>query len=246
MPGAPLIGLTTSYEAPEQKIRREYVSSVAEAGGVPIILPMIDDEALLGQLLESLDGLVVIGGPAITMGLVGDVPADLSPTDPLRTESDLRIVRAVLATPKPILGICYGMQLLNALAGGTIYADVQKQVPGTMVHSASRGGTVHPARVERGTRLHALLGGRDEVEVNTVHIQAVAEVGGGDLSAPRAPGGRLRVNARAPDGVVEGLESEDGRVMALQFHPERLGADIRVPLFRDLVQRAAAFRASRS
>lgn len=216
------IGITTSYDGNEQQLRYDYVRAVEGAGGVPVIVPMIEREAAFRTLIDTLDGLVVTGGPAITEGLVGTLPAEIAPTDPLRLRTDRRLLQACLDTRKPVLGICYGMQLVNALAGGTIYADVERQVEDAVPHSEKRGATAHPIRLLDGTHLYRILG-TPEMTVNTRHLQAVAAVGDG-----------LRVAARAPDGVIEALENEDGSVLGVQFHPERMKRPMQ-PLFHHLV-----------
>ena len=127
---------------------------------------------------------------------------------------------------RPFLGICYGMQFANALAGGSIYADVQRQT-GAAVHSAERGAGEHQIQIAPTSRLRSILRA-ERLPANSHHIQALAE-----------PGEGMRVSARAADNVIEAIESEDGRVIGVQFHPERMGKR-GLPLFADLVQRAAS------
>src|SRR5690606_27623375 len=155
-------------------------------------------------------------------------PADLEDADPVRQEADLLLLETFRHHSRPMMGICYGMQLLNAVDGGTIYADVQHQITGAMVHSATRGAPDHEIRIEEGSRLADVLGTRS-FRVNSRHTQAVAEV----ASA-------YRVAARAPDGVIEAIESQDGRVLGLQFHPERMAEMAR--LFEDFVGVATRLR----
>lgn len=222
----PRIGITTSLNDGEQRLDRRYVLAVERAGGLPVIVPVLEDAVATEALAALLDGLLVTGGPAITDGLVGTLPDEIAETDPARLASDKGLLRRFRETGRPVLGICYGMQLANALAGGTLYADVERQRTGTATHSEKRGGPDHDVLVETGTLLHEILG-LDRFEVNTRHLQAIETVGDG-----------LRVAARAPDGVIEAIESTDRRFVGVQFHPERLG-DRMAPLFHRLVCQAA-------
>ena len=221
----PRIGITTSLNDGEQRLDRRYILAVERAGGLPLIVPMLDDEATADTFADLLDGLVVTGGPAITDSLTGPLPPEIDTTDPVRLASDRRILHRFLERRRPVLGICYGMQLGNALLGGSIYGDVEAEREGAHVHSQMRGGTEHVVHVAAETHLCRILG-TDHVVVNTRHLQAVA-----------TPGSGLRIAATATDGVIEALESLDGQFIGVQFHPERMGREME-PLFRHLVEGA--------
>lgn len=226
---APRIGITTSFVDGEQRLRREYVLAVEEAGGIPIPCPMTSRDETCHSIADMLDGLIVTGGPAVTEGLTGALPDDLGTTDPVRSASDRYWIDRVDAAERPILGICYGMQLLNARAGGTIYGDVEHERDQTLVHSQKRGGAHHQIQIEPGSMFHAMVGCLS-VSVNTRHLQAVATLGTG-----------FRISGTAPDGVIEAIEHENGRILGLQFHPERLRPAM-TPLFRSFVELAESTR----
>ncbi len=228
----PLIGVTTSLNpdsrgCPEQRLDLAYVRAVEAAGGLPLPVPMLDTDAAADAYALMLDGLVVTGGPAVTRGMVGTRPDDLAETLPERVASDERLLQHFLDTGRPVLGICYGMQLASALRGGTIWADAERDRPDTNVHGAGRGGPDHDVCLVPGTHTRDVLGA-DRVRVGTRHVQAVRTLGDGFV-----------VSGTAPDGVVEAIETPGGAFVGVQYHPESLG-EPHAALFRDLVDRARA------
>lgn len=218
----PKIGITTSYKEGTQSINQYYIRAIEQAGGLPLIVPMLETEEAAQEFASLLDGLLITGGPGITRGLTSALPDDLSPVDPVRDQTDERIYRAM--QDQPMMGICYGMQFINAMHGGSIFGDLCDGVEDALIHSKGRGGEPHPIRIQPDTYLYQILK-HESIEVNTYHVQALASVGEG-----------LRISALAPDGVIEGIESQDGRILGLQFHPERMGADM-LPLFTAFVER---------
>ena len=219
------IGITTSFQNGEQRLDHAYVQAVERAGALPVIMPMVEDISNVRHLAQLIDGLVITGGPAITDGMIGDLPEDLPIPDPVRTQADAALLKAFIEAKRPILGICYGMQLLNAVHGGAIYADVERDVDGAGAHSDKRGAPSHRIDLHEATHLRKLLKA-PSLFVNTRHVQAVAEI-----AKP------FRLAARAFDGTVEAIETADGTMIGVQFHPENMGADM-MPLFRHLVVRA--------
>ena len=228
----PVIGITASFdrESAAQQVDRRYVDAVVRAGGAPVLLPAAPEEALL-PAVAALHGLVITGGNGVVDGLTGKLPEDLPEESPERTRRDHRALDAFLATERPVLGICFGMQLINAHLGGTICGDAERELR-ARPHSPkrTRGQAVeHRIEVPPGTRLQELCGGEESPLVNSFHIQALAEVGAG-----------LRVSSRSPDGLIESIETADGRVIGVQFHPERMEGRLADNLLANLVSRAGA------
>jgi len=225
----PLIGITTSLTETSQTLQRRYVDAIEQTGGAPVIVAQTANPTAQRPLLEVLDGLVITGGPGITEGLVGRLPDDLPAVDLHRWKSDCVAFELLREKRRPMLGICYGMQFINARLGGTLFADVQAQL-GVGAHSPKRTQGVnimHDVSVETGSLLADLVGS-SSIPANSFHLQAVENVGEG-----------LRVNARAADGLIEGIEEEGGRLLGVQFHPEAMLGSAWDSLFAHLVRQAS-------
>jgi putative glutamine amidotransferase len=215
----PLIGLTCATASGGEgrplifRINQAYARAVASAGGVPVLIPSLSATAGLRALYDTLDGILLPGGADIDPARYGEAPdPTVDAPDPSLDETELALARWALAEAKPILGICRGQQVLNVAAGGTLVQDIPSEVPGALIHRVEpRNALAHSIVVEPDSRLADLLGAV-HVDVNSLHHQAVEDVGPGFI-----------VTARAPDGVIEGLERPDHPfAVSVQFHPEEL------------------------
>jgi putative glutamine amidotransferase len=212
-PARPLIGITSVYE-PAQGDKSAQVSAgfayavaVAENGGVPVVLPTIDNEQVLQKYLEVLDGLVLIGGDDIPPEAYGEKPHEtVQPLTKERYESERKLIARWLAGGKPVLGVCLGMQFTNVVSGGSLIQDIPAQVGATVNHRA-----YHSVQIDPSSQLAHVLGTR-EASVFSSHHQAV-----------KALGKNLKVVARSEDGVIEALERTDGKFgLFVQWHPEAM------------------------
>ncbi len=194
----------------------DYVDAVVRAGGAPLVIPRHTDPEAVRAIVALVDGVLFTGGGDVCSLAYGKEPhPSLTLQDPARDVAEIAAATAALERGVPILGICRGIQLLNVALGGTLVQDVPSQVDGALQHYTHSLApiAVHTIDIEAGTLLERLLGA-STAPVNSYHHQAVDDLGDG-----------LRVNARARDGVIEGVEAADGRpLLALQYHPEELAA----------------------
>ncbi len=219
---------------PRWGVAIDYCGAVEAAGGLPIILPLSQDVAVLDGMFELLDGLLLPGGLDVDPVHYGEEPTRLlDDVDPLRDLTELHLARRALAEDLPTFGICRGEQLLNVAAGGSLYQDLHNDSGlKTLKHfqQTAEERPSHTVAVEPGTMLAEIVGGRD-VRVNSYHHQAVKDL---------APG--FRITARAKDGIVEAIESlQHTYVLGVQWHPELQhgAADFNLALFRRHIQECA-------
>jgi gamma-glutamyl-gamma-aminobutyrate hydrolase PuuD len=210
----------------------DYVQCVARSGGVPLLVPCITDEAAILGALDIADGLLLTGGGDVLSLNYGEEPHIASKfQDPTRDVLETALTKAAIERGIPILGICRGLQLLNVALGGTLIQDIPSQVEGACKHYGDglEVALLHSIEIEPNSLLARVLG-HEKMAVNSYHHQAAKDV---------APG--LKINSRAKDGVIEGMESTDGKpILSVQFHPEEIAAAYPQfqPLFDWLVQEA--------
>ncbi|HEU5103403.1 MAG TPA: gamma-glutamyl-gamma-aminobutyrate hydrolase family protein [Roseiflexaceae bacterium] len=241
----PIIGLIASrYPRPGRGtilsgIGEQYLLAIEGGGGIPLLIHLTRDEAVLQAHYRRCDGLLFAGGDDVDPAHFGQARhPKLGAIEELRDEVELALARQAIEDGKPVLGICRGIQLLNVAMGGTLYQDIPSELPDALDHYASsklpgRAHMAHPITLAPESWLAARLE-TTELPGNTFHHQALRDI---------APG--LRVTGRAPDGVVEVVEGA-GRsfVVGVQCHPEDLWeqADTRwARLFAGFVEAARQY-----
>jgi putative glutamine amidotransferase len=209
----PFIGITTDIktDAKEEEsfvIEKAYAQAIANAGGIPILLPSLaENGSLFNDALTKIEGLLLPGGRDMDPKFYNEEPhPKLRPMRLERTESEIALLEGALRRDMPVLGICGGMQLINVFFGGTLYQDIPSLISDTLPHEK---GSAHEILVEDDTLLKNIVKEKS-FPIKSYHHQSVKALGKG-----------LRVSARCPDGIIEGIEASDSFILGIQWHPER-------------------------
>lgn len=242
----PVIGLTGNFADGDARLCEQYYMSVVRAGGTPVIIPPVADKDVIINTLDKIDGLVLTGGGDINPLWAGEEPSPrLHGINRTRDKAELLTVRLAYNRQIPMLGICRGIQTLVTALDGEVDQDIAESFAAAhgagraaaaaghslIKHSqdADRSEPTHTVRISRESVLYSLYK-TETLAVNSIHHQAV-----------RASGRRFSVSAKAPDGVIESIESSEFKpFIGVQWHPEWLGESGQV-LFRWLVDRARDF-----
>ncbi len=195
-------------------LRKHYSEAIYQAGGIPVLLPLISESEYAQQLLKTLNGIVLSGSNSdVDPHRYGQEPHPrLGPIMTRRDQTDLFLLEESFRMEKPLLAICYGIQILNVFLGGTLWQDIGTEVKDSIQHSHTSPDDhrSHPVQVQNGSLLFSFAG-QSDIRVNSYHHQGIRQ-----LSAA------LQVSARAPDGIVEAAElrSPTHFVFGVQWHPE--------------------------
>lgn len=220
----PVIGIATDIEPSARngrlyaKAYLNYAEAIWRAGGWPRLIAPLPEPDYITALTVELDGLLIPGGDDLDPSPYGQPfkPSErFAPVRPERLRFDEMLLSAALSYGLPILGVCYGAQLLALLRGGTLIQDIPDERPEAGAHDSGdpKLEQRHALDIAAGSWLEEVFEGV-EGEVNSVHHQAISD-----------PGKGLVVTARAPDGIVEAIESDspDRSWLGIQWHPERAG-----------------------
>jgi putative glutamine amidotransferase len=213
------VGVYTNLGSKNQSwslVACDYIESIEEMGGTPVIIPILENYENIFPLVEKLDGIIFSGGNDVDPkyykeerefeyeGLIESLD-----------EFEINLYKKVLADTKiPILGICRGLQLINTVHGGKLYQEMRTgEYPNHTdeTETVSKDFIAHKVKIEEESLLYSIVKEKI-IETNSFHHQSIKIVGEG-----------LKINAISEDGIIEGIESSDDRfLLAVQWHPEML------------------------
>lgn len=211
---------------------REYSRGVESAGGLPVLVPVVEKPETVSATIGSVDGLILTGGPDICPRFYGEEPmVGIGDMDYPLDLMELEAARQAEKTDIPILGICRGIQTITVVFGGSLYQDIPTQVGSSLDHRQKADKTVntHRVNITNSSKLFHIVG-REILWVNSKHHQAV-----------RTPPPGFIVTAKASDGIIEGIEKPDSPfLLGVQWHPEGTWThdDASMKLFAALVAAA--------
>lgn len=218
---APLVAVTATTKMidglPRVRLNEAYLDAVRAVGLVPLVVPPLEPSEL-ASVIGAVRGVLLTGGEDVAPGEYGAAASPESePPHRRRDQCEISLVRMARERGVPTLAICRGIQVANVAFGGTLVQDIPTECPSALTHDRAdaRSTRVHDVLVEPGSRIARALG-TTRLPVNSSHHQSLARV---------APG--LGVVARAPDGIVEGVEwtGDDWWMLGVQWHPEELVQD---------------------
>lgn len=228
----PLIGISTVMtEKKTLTVHEVNFKRIIEAGGVPLMLPNTLDEETIAIYAETLDGLLLTGGPDLDPLLYDEEPLkELGGITPDRDFFEIKLTEAMYERDKPIFGICRGSQVLNVALGGTLYQDIYVQHEQKLLkhgQDAPREYPTHFIEIEKDSKLFEIVK-QEKLRVNSYHHQSVKDAGK-----------NIYISSRASDTVVESIEcKEHPFALGVQWHPEYIKDEPSKALFAAFIEAA--------
>lgn len=210
----PLIGVLPNVDGEKKsKIENTYIRAIEASGGAAILLPYTANPESIDRFIDLCDGFIFAGGADIEPARYGEEKHPrCGETTPYRDEVEFLAFEKIMKTEKPIMGICRGSQLINVALGGTLYQDIPSEIKTDLTHKQEHPHSepAHEANVVSGSLLHSLIG-KSRIHINSLHHQAIKELGDG-----------LSPMAVADDGIIEAIVRTGKRlVWGFQWHPEK-------------------------
>lgn len=228
----PLILISADTDKESHFIKKTYCAAIKAAGGEVVIMPVCSDETT-EKLLSIADGLLLSGGNDVNPEKYREnvAPHNHGTIDTPRDNLEHKLLEEALQRNLPILGICRGNQVLNVHFGGTLFQDIPVEVSGAISHQSDFAQTgsyeTHEISIVSDSLLASILN-KQQIITNSIHHQAIKEVGA-----------HLRINARATDGVIEGIEHISYPfLVGVQWHPEILDDRNSAEIFKAFISAA--------
>lgn len=211
----PLIGITTDIEEGFLKLKRQYSDSIEKAGGCPVLLPPC---AYISFVASRIDALFIPGGDDLHPSYYKEgIDYEIKIVNKDKSDFELELFHEIIKLRKPVLGICYGMQLINVALGGTLYQDLKSQMPQALDHKKGW----HKVVLEENPLIY-----KGDFDVNSSHHQAIKTLGKG-----------LKAIALSEDKVIEAVVLEKYPfLLGVQWHPERENNDLALRIFEAFVE----------
>jgi len=208
-------GIRPDGDTSRVRLTAAYVTALERAGLVPLIVPPLSSSEAASSVLDSVSGLVLTGGEDVDPARYGEQRHEkVRSVNVARDATEAALVEEARARGLPVLAICRGIQILNVALGGTLVQDIPSQCHTDIDHDeeGARNSRTHEVSIEPGSLIAGAVG-TEHLSVNSFHHQSVKRVADG-----------MKVTARSPDGVIEGIESTDEKwwVMGVQWHPEEM------------------------
>lgn len=210
----PIIGIMPLYDNEKDSywMLPGYMKSLEQAGAIPMMLPLTEQSEELDYFLEICDGFLLTGGQDVTPEIYGEEKKSVcGETSSLRDSMERYIFTHAIEIDKAVLGICRGIQIMNAVSGGTLYQDLPSEFESDVEHHMSPpyDRTAHEVELVKNTPIYQVLK-EEKIPVNSYHHQAVKKVAEG-----------FEKMAVSTDGLIEGIYMPDKKfVWGIQWHPE--------------------------